>query len=143
MNPLGRGAIIALALPLAILFTTTSARADEPLKAVFHINFAETGQQGHGLKNISNLLDAVGDDGAQIEVVCHGAGIGLVESARSEHAPAIAALQARGVTFVACQNTMKSKSIRPEDLLPGLGTVPSGVVEVLKKQRDGYAYFKP
>ena len=31
-----------------------------------------------------------------------------------------------------------------DDLLAGVGTVPSGAVEVIRKQqRDGYAYFKP
>ena len=45
---------------------------------------------------------------------------------------------------VACENTMRQKSIRKEDLLPNVGTVPSGAVEVVRKQqRDGYAYFKP
>jgi intracellular sulfur oxidation DsrE/DsrF family protein len=30
------------------------------------------------------------------------------------------------------------------DLLPGVATVPSGVVEVIRKQQlEGYAYFKP
>ena len=80
--------------------------------------------------------------GAQVEVVCHGGGIGLVETAR-EHADLIAQLQQQGVNFVACENTMRTKSIEPEDLLPGVETVPSGAVEVLRKQHAGYAYFKP
>ncbi len=107
------------------------------------MNFPESGQQGHGLKNVANILREVGDDGAAIEVVCHGAGIGLVEKARTEHAEQVAELNQKGVRFVACENTMRQKSIRKEELLPGVGTVPSGAVEVVRKQRDGYAYFKP
>ena len=113
-----------------------------PLKVVVHVNFPESGVQGAGLKNVTNILKEAPD--AQVEVVCHGAGIGLVEKARTEHAEAVEALVKKGVKFVACENTMRQKSIRKEDLLPGVGTVPSGAVEVVRKQqRDGFVYFKP
>lgn len=122
-----------------------TARADgpsDPLKVVVHVNVPEPGVQGAGLKNVTNLLKEAPD--AQVEVVCHGAGIGLVEKARTDHAEAVEALVKKGVKFVACENTMRLKSIRKEDLLPGVGTVPSGAVEVVRKQqRDGFAYFKP
>lgn len=113
-----------------------------PLKVVVHINVPEPGTQGAGLKNITNILKEAPD--SQLEVVCHGAGIGLIEKARTDHAQVIEVLMKAGVKFVACENTMRQKSIREEDILPGVGTVPSGAVEVIRKQqRDGYAYFKP
>jgi len=116
--------------------------AGGPLKVVVHVNFAESGVQGAGLKNVTNILKEAPD--TQVEVVCHGAGIGLVEKARTDHAEAVEALLKKGVKFVACANTMRQKSIREEDLLPGVGTVPSGAVEVIRKQqKDGFAYFKP
>lgn len=138
---------------LAILVTSClgfhgespTARADgpsDPLKVVVHVNVPEPGVQGAGLKNVTNILKEAPD--AQVEVVCHGAGVGLVEKARTDHAEAVEALVKKGVKFVACENTMRLKSIRKEDLLPGVGTVPSGAVEVVRKQqRDGFAYFKP
>ena len=132
---------------LAVGMTQAESRAgDQPgsevLKVVVHVNFAETGRQGHGLKNIANVLKE--DPAARIVVVCHGGGIGLVEKTRTEHAEAVEALVKKGVRFVACQNTMRQKSIRKEDLLPGVGTVASGAVEVIRKQQDdGYAYFRP
>jgi intracellular sulfur oxidation DsrE/DsrF family protein len=142
--------VLLMSLLTTLPAATAPSRADDlavtnegPLKVVVHINFAETGRHGHGLKNIENVLREVGDDGAVIEVVCHGGGIGLVESARSEHAEQVAALAARGVKFVACRNTMRQKSIRPEDLIPGVGMVPSGAVEVIRKQNEGFAYFRP
>lgn len=129
-------------LALAGWAASSTRAGDGPLKVVVHVNFPETGRQGHGLKNIANILREAPD--ARVEVVCHGAGIGLVEKARTEHAEAVEALRGQGVTFVACENTMRQKSIRREDLLPGVGTVPSGAVEVIRKQQDeGYAYFKP
>ena len=54
-----------------------------------------------------------------------------------------AALADQGVRFVACQNTMRERSLQAGDLLPGVGTVPSGAYEVVRRQQVGYAYFKP
>ena len=119
-----------------------SKETPKMLKVVVHVNFPESGLQGAGLKNVTNILKEAPD--TMVEVVCHGAGIGLVEKARTEHTEAVEALIKKGVKFVACENTMRRKSIRKEDLLPGVGMVPSGTVEVVRKQqKDGYAYFKP
>jgi uncharacterized protein len=131
---------------LALAMTPMAQAEDKPeggpLKVVVHVNFSESGNQGAGLKNVTNILKEAPD--SQVEVVCHGAGIGLVEKARTDHAEAVEALIKKGVKFVACENTMRQKSIRKEDLLPGVGTVPSGAVEIVRKQqKDGYAYFKP
>lgn len=140
MTLLGVMAVLALG-------ATQATWADDkpeagPLKVVVHVNVPEPGTQGAGLKNLTNLLKEASD--TQVEVVCHGAGIGLVEKARTDHAEAVEGLIKKGVRFVACENTMRQKSVRKEDLLPGVGTVPSGAVEVVRKQqKDGYAYFKP
>jgi intracellular sulfur oxidation DsrE/DsrF family protein len=140
-------ALIGWMMTCAFLATPASIRADDkpeggPLKVVVHVNVSESGIQGAGLKNVANILKEAPD--TLVEVVCHGAGIGLVEKARTDHSEAIEALIKKGVKFVACENTMRQKSIKKEDLLVGVGTVPSGAVEVIRKQqKDGYAYFKP
>lgn len=111
------------------------------LKAVVHINFPDRERQKHGLKNITNILKE--EKGAEIEVVCHGGGIGLLVKDKSEHADEVARLIKEGVRFAACENTLRDKSIPKENLLPGVDTVPSGAVEVLRKQQEGYGYFRP
>ncbi len=145
---MSRIALTGLLLAGATLVTATAGvrgggePADGALKVVVHVNFPEPGRQGHCLKNVANILREAPD--ARVEVVCHVGGIGLVEKARTEHAEAVGALQKQGVTFVACETTMRQKSISKKDLLPGVGTVPSGALEVvLKQQKGGYAYFKP
>lgn len=143
---MNRRMLIGMVLAAALGATRTIAADDKPeagtLKVVVHVNMPESGVQGAGLKNITNILKEAPD--TKVEVVCHGAGIGLVEKARTDHAEGVEALIKKGVTFVACENTMRQKSIKKEDLLPGVGTVPSGAVEVVRKQhKDGFAYFKP
>lgn len=131
---------------------STIANADEPpptvaseksLKALIHINFEGDPRQEGGLRNIEAILAEVGDDGCELLVVCHSGGIGLVVAGQSPFGARIEALQARGVRFVACRNTMRQKGIDPGQLLPAVGVVPSGAVEVIRKQQEGYSYFRP
>ncbi len=140
-----------LVMGLAAMLASQPARGvggteqDGPLKAVVHVNFAQTTHQKIGLKNVENILKTAGAEGikAEIEVVCHGEGIRLVEKARTELADEVAAMANQGVRFVACENTMRERSLGREDLLPNVGTVPSGAFEIVIRQRDGYSYFKP
>ncbi len=145
---LKRKDILLLAFVLAIGAWTALPRAadspkDAPIHVVVHMNVEETQLQNNGLRSISNVLKEAGES-TVVEVVCHGPGIVVVEKAHPEHAELVAELIKRGVRFVACENTMRSKSLTKEDLLPGVGTVPSGAAEVIRKQfKDGYAYYKP
>ena len=136
---------IVLAGPL------TGSRADDKpapketpkmLKVVVHVNFADSERQKHGLKNVANMLKEV-KGAAEIEVVCHGGGIGLVVKDKGEHAEEVARLVKEGVRFAACENTLRDKSIPKDSLLPGVMTVPSGAVEVVRKQQEGFGYFRP
>jgi uncharacterized protein len=149
-NRIGRlGATVTL---MAALLTGAAARADEKptrsqgetrmFKAVVHVNFADAERQKHGLKNMTNMLKEV-QDSFEIEVVCHGAGIGLLVEDQTQHAADVERLNKEGVRFAACENTLRDKGIAKERLLPGVVTVPSGAVEVVRKQQEGYGYFKP
>lgn len=112
------------------------------LKAVVHINFADSDRQKHGLKNVSNILKEVKGE-AEIVVVCHGAGIDLLVKEKSQHADEVGRLIKEKVRFAACENTLKDKGIPKDNLLPGVTTTPSGAVEVIRKQQEGFGYFKP
>ena len=126
---------------LCLAPTVPSQADDGPLKVVVHLNTPDTETQGAGLKNVANVLKE--DPKAEVEVVCHSGGISLLVGSQTKHQAMVETLAKAGVKFVACENTMAQKSIRKEDLLPQSGTVPSGTVEVIRKQQAGYAYFKP
>lgn len=117
------------------------AKKGTTLRAVVHINFEDPKRQEHGLKNMENILKEEKD--AVLEVIVHGKGIGLLVKDQSKHAAKIAELMKRGVLFHACENTMRNESLKKEDLLPGVATVPSGAVAILRKQEAGYGYFRP
>ena len=111
-------------------------------KAVVHVNFSDVERQKNGLKNVSNMVKEVKEN-FEIEVVCHGGGIGLLVKDQSQNAAEVDRLGKVGVRFVACENTMRDKGISKDRLLAGVATVASGAVEVVRKQQEGYGYFKP
>lgn len=52
-------------------------------------------------------------------------------------------LLARDVNISVCANSMRQRDITKEQLQGGLTVVPSGVVELVKRQHEGFAYIKP
>jgi uncharacterized protein len=111
------------------------------LKAVVHVNYDDIDRQEKTLGNIENILEA--EPMAEIEVVSHGAGMSLIKKSKAKHASQVKALITRGVRFAGCENTMKKKNIDKADLLEGVTTVPSGAAEVIKRQHEGFGYFRP
>lgn len=113
----------------------------EALEVVVQVNAPETGRQGHVPRNVAGILKEAPD--TRVEDVDHRAGIGLVERARNANAEAVERPLKKGVRFVACEDTMRQKSIR-EEQPPGVGTIPSVALEVVRSpQKIEYADFKP
>ena len=48
-----------------------------------------------------------------------------------------------GVKVIACEKTMTNQKLSKEDMLPKIGYVKAGVVEIMQKQQQGYAYLRP
>ena len=114
-------------------------------KAVYHIN--DSAVAGVAMNNVKNHLSA--DTDAKIIVVTHGKGIdflldGAADAKGNPYNINVEELQAKGVEFRVCNNTLVSRKIDPKTVLPGAKIVPSGVAELAKVQaREGYVYVKP
>jgi hypothetical protein len=110
-------------------------------KVVIQLNTSDTLVWQGALKNISNLQTALGSS-TQIELVAHGSGISILVDGKTTQKAKIAELAATGVLFKACENTIRERKIDRATILPQVGTVPSGVAEVVIKQEAGWAYLK-
>lgn len=135
------GTLLFAAIAVAENQGSKNSGSNGMLRAVVHVNFGDANRQEHALGNIENILKDVPK--AEIDVICHGEGISLVEMKKTQHSEKVQSLMKEGVRFVGCENTMKKKSIEKAELLAGTSTVASGAVEVLRKQQAGYGYFKP
>ncbi len=46
------------------------------------------------------------------------------------------------IKIIACQNTMKKKNVKAEQIEDYVEFTPSGIIKIIDLQRDGYAYIK-
>jgi uncharacterized protein len=113
---------------------------NKKLKVVFQLTSSDTLAQKALVKQINNILVAAPN--TKIEIVCHNNGITFLQTASTQQAAKIKDLTAKGVDFVACENTMRDRKIKREELVSECRTVPSGVVELIVKQDKGWAYLK-
>jgi len=128
---------------VAFLGFSTAVLAET--KAVYHIN--DSAVAGVAMNNVKNHLGA--DPTAKIVVVTHGKGIdflleGAADAKGNPYNINVEELQAKGVDFRVCNNTLVSRKIDPKTVLPSAKIVPSGVAELAKLQaKEGFVYLKP
>ena len=133
----GSAALLAASLPTPALAQSGPAKN----KVVFQMSDGDPSKWNLVLNNVRNLQTELPDDESDIEVVAYGPGIGMLK-ADSPVAHRIADTLKNGVKVVACENTMKGMKLTYADMLPSIGYVPAGVVEVMRKQQQGWAYIR-
>ena len=134
---------VLLAIAVAACATVASAQD----KVVYHVDQAAT-QGMKSLRNIRNHLDTAPD--TRIIVVTHAEGVDMLmegakdEKSKTEYAPLVSALKARGVRFEICEITLKNRNLKKEQFIQEADFTPSGVVRIAQLQsRDHFAYIKP
>jgi intracellular sulfur oxidation DsrE/DsrF family protein len=116
--------------------------APEVNKVVFQVSDDDPKKWQLALNNARNVQQALGPNQADVEIVVYGPGISMLKL-ESPVADRVDQEGKAGVRIVACQNTMKAQKLTKEDMLGSIGYVPAGVVELMKKEREGYAYIRP
>lgn len=130
---------------LAMLPLHTLAQGVETalLRAVIQVSDNDPQKWNLALNNARNVQDDLGGpEATALEIVVYGPGIGMLK-ADSPVAKRVADALGKGIKLVACENTMKAQRLTYGDMLPNIGYVSAGVVELMKKQREGWAYIRP
>ena len=137
-------ALVALAVLLAAgPFSSPSAQQPAPrARVVLQVSDADPGKWNLALNNANNVQDDLGSENVELEIVVYGPGIGMLK-ADSAVGTRIDAALASGVKVVACENTMRGQKLTHQDMLPKVGYVPAGVVEIMQRQQQGWAYIRP
>jgi uncharacterized protein len=113
-----------------------------PARVVMQVSDADPVRWNLALNNVRNVRQSLGATGVEIELVAYGPGIGMLKT-DSVVGDRIADALKDGVKVVACQATMSALRLTEGDMLPRVGYVPSGAVELIRKQQQGYAYLRP
>ena len=116
------------------------AAAYKSMKIVFQLTSADTIIHQTLMNQLKNYFSVAPD--LKVEVVCHGGGLEMLVKSSSVVQDQIKAYSEKGVNFVACEFAMKKRHITKNELVAGAGTVISGVLEIAKKQQEGWSYIK-
>ena len=111
-------------------------------KIVFQVSDNDRGKWGLTLNNVQNVQADLGAAAVDMEIVVYGPGIGMLKD-DSIVASRVAEVMKSGVKVVACETTLKAQKLSKSEMMPDIGYVPAGVVELMRKQQQGYAYIRP
>jgi len=148
MSFLRRSSILAFALLMgsAVAVVLAQNAHAEAIAAqnrvVMQVSDNDPGKWNLALNNARNLQADLGASNVEVEIVAYGPGIGMLKS-DSVVGNRIGEALSSGVRIEACENTMRGQKLEKGDMLSGIGYVPAGVVEIMRKQQQGWAYLRP
>ena len=139
-------ALAALLLTMLLVGGTAQAQSPAPpttrSKVVIQMSDGDAAKWNLALNNARNLQSDLGASNVDIEIVTYGPGIGMLKS-DSVVGNRVDEAMASGIKVMACENTMRGQKLTKADMLPNVSYVPAGVVEIMQKQQQGWAYIRP
>lgn len=134
---------LALITPSLYAADAPSLKKDTAqVNVVFQVSDDDAKKWNLTLNNVKNLQQELGAANVVIEVVTYGPGVNMLKFESTVSDRVDDALKT-GVKIVACENTMKALKLSKGDMMTTIGYVPAGIVEIIKKQKEGYAYIRP
>jgi uncharacterized protein len=154
MRRRGMSAVAAIITSGLLLLAVSAAQASHlkeqsnKHKVVYHLSEAGVDKARFVLGNIQNNIEGVGgwQNIEALELVVHGPALKnfVTKTMDPDLRKALERLQAQGVGFEACGNTMKAFQITLDQLPAGAHHLPQGgVVRIMELEEQGYAYIRP
>ncbi|HXZ93821.1 MAG TPA: DsrE family protein [Burkholderiales bacterium] len=109
---------------------------------IMQVSDNDPGKWQLALNNAENVQQALGKDKVKVEIVAYGPGLNMLK-ADSKVAAGVNAAMDRNVEVAACGVTMKKMKVTKADLIGGVTVVPGGVIEIMKRQSEGWSYVRP
>ena len=109
---------------------------------IFQISTSSPAAWKVAVHNVHNLERATGMPGTLIEVVVFSRAARILLK-DSPVASELGALHASGVAIEACKASIRKAGLKPSAILPFVRYVPSSVAEVVRRERQGWAYVRP
>lgn len=104
------------------------------MKVIFHID--ELKKWPQVLTNVSNFLKEIED--ADILVLANGEAVRFYKEEKD-----LSKLKDMNAKFLACRNALNANEIKEDEIPNFINTVSAGVVELAKRQEEGYSYIRP
>lgn len=121
---------------------TPTLFATSPKGVVIQVSEGDPAKWEMALINARNVQKAYRNKNVGVEIVAYGPGLKMLR----KDSPLTSGLEEasrNGVKLLACGNTMAMTHTSRDELNPAVGVVPAGVVEIMERQQEGYAYVRP
>ena len=122
--------------------SSTLQAVGTPKGVVIQVSEADPAKWQMALINALNVRKAYGDLPVGVEIVAYGPGLKMLGE-DSTVAAGLDEARKHGVKLLACGNTMNMTGTRRDQLNHGVEVVPAGIVEIMERQQEGYAYVRP
>jgi hypothetical protein len=142
MKPTTIFAALLLAAAAALSPFAAHAQKAERQKVVFQVSDNDPAKWNLALNNAQNVQADLGKDKVDVEIVAYGPGLNMLK-ADSKVAARLAQALDQSVGLMACENTMRNTKTTRPDMYAGISYVDAGVVHIMKRQREGWAYVRP
>lgn len=110
---------------------------------LLHVDKAD-GSINTALNNAVNYANALPGESFDMVLVVNAKAAGqMVRGAEGVNAEKMDKALAAGLKIKVCRNALNEHNIDPASLYPFCEVVPAGLVELVERQRAGYAYIKP
>jgi len=130
------GFVMAFAV---LTHSAVSMAAQQKAKIVLQVSDNDPAKWNLALNNARNAQDDLGKDNIDIEIVVYGPGIHMLRMDATTATRVTQAIQS-GISIVACENTMTAQKINKADMHDAISYVPAGVIQLMKRQQQGWAY---
>jgi len=111
-------------------------------RVVLQVSDADPAKWNLALNNARNVQHDLGKDNVDVEIVAYGPGLGMLKG-DSKVAGRLAQALDENIGLMACENTMRNTKVQKSDMYAGISYVDAGVVHIMKRQREGWAYVRP
>ena len=142
--------LAALAIAFAVMAPSIPAFAQADVRVAIQVDENDPSRMNLALNNAENVKKYYESKGKTVEIaiVAYGPGLTMLRSDKSPVAKRIEAmeLESPNIHMQACANTMagiEKKEGKKPPLLSGVTVVPSGVVQLIELQQQGWAYVRP
>ena len=136
------GVIAVLSLAVAMAAPAQAPQASFRSRVVLQMSESDPAKWNLALNNAKNIQTDLGAANVDVELVAYGPGIGMLK-ADSIVGNRVDEAMAAGVKVVACENTMRAQKLTQADMLGKISYVQAGVVEIMQRQQQGWAYIRP
>jgi uncharacterized protein len=124
-----------------MLFASVVFSQTVPYRIVFDVTSKDTLVHKAVIRWLRETLKS--DPKAELEVVFYAKSLDMITKGKSRVAADVQELSGnKNVSFRVCEIAMQNNNVEKSQLLPGVGTVPDGIYEILLKQHAGWGYIK-